>query len=100
MYLRVLLEPPQGSQSSSRMGTCTSAFLPSWSSSIRLPVALIQGSVAFPGGFVTRLSHRAVQMPLWCESILRVHVEAVEGNQVALEWTETLNQTPNPKPRT
>ena len=28
-------------------------------------------------------------MPLWCESILGVHVEQVQGNQVLLEWTET-----------
>ena len=27
-------------------------------------------------------------MPPWCESILRVNVEAVQGNQVSLEWTE------------
>ena len=28
-------------------------------------------------------------MPQWCESILGVTVEAVHGNQVHLEWTET-----------
>ena len=28
-------------------------------------------------------------MPPWCESILDVKVEAVQGNQVPLEWTET-----------
>ena len=42
------------------VGTYTSALLTSWSSRGRLPVALIQGSVAFFGGFPTRLSHRAV----------------------------------------
>ena len=28
-------------------------------------------------------------MPPWCESILGVKVEAVQGKQVPLEWTET-----------
>ena len=44
---------------------------------------------AFPGGFPTRLSHRAVNVPPWCESILGLKVEAVKGKQVSLEWTET-----------
>ena len=43
---------------------------------------------AFPRGFPTRLSHRAVPHP-WCESILCLKVEAVQGKQVSLEWTET-----------
>ena len=57
--LGVLLESPQGSQSSSRMRACTCAFLPSCSSSVTLPVVSIMGSVAFPRGFPTRLSHEA-----------------------------------------
>ena len=40
---------------------------------------------AFPRGFPTGLSH----VPAWCESILGVKVEAVQGKQVSLEWTET-----------
>ena len=28
-------------------------------------------------------------MPPWCELILDLKVEAVQGNQVSLEWTET-----------
>ena len=40
--------PPQGSQSSSRMGACTCAFLPSCSSSVALPFAWIKGFVALP----------------------------------------------------
>ena len=28
-------------------------------------------------------------MPPWCESILVLKVEAVQGKQVSLEWTET-----------
>ena len=35
------------------------------------------------------LSHRAVPRPPWCESILGLKVEAVQGKQVSLEWTET-----------
>ena len=64
MDLGVLLESPQGSQSSSRVGACTCAFLPRFSSSVTLPIAWIKGSVAFPRGFPTsfpsRLSNRAV----------------------------------------
>ena len=40
---------------------------------------------AFPRGYPTGLSH----VPLWCESILGLKVEAVQGKQVSLEWTET-----------
>ena len=98
MDLGLLLETPQGSQSSSRMGACTGAFLPSCSSSVTLPFAWIKGSVAFPRGFPTGLSHEAFPRgfptglthvsPL-CESILGLKVEAVQGKQVSLEWTET-----------
>ena len=75
----VSLEDSQGSQASSGAETCTFTFLPSWSSSVRLPVKLAQGSAAFLRG-VTGLSH----LPPWCESILRVTVQAVHGNQVHL----------------
>ena len=40
-------------------GGCTCAFLPSCSSNVTLPFAWIKGSVAFPRGFPTRLSHKA-----------------------------------------
>ena len=40
---------------------------------------------AFPWGFPTGLSH----VPPWCESILGLKVEAVQGKQISLEWTET-----------
>ena len=40
---------------------------------------------SFPRGFPTGLSH---VLP-WCESILGLKVEAVQGEQVSLEWTET-----------
>ena len=59
MDLGVLLESPQGSKSSSRMGACTCPFLSSGSSNVTLPVAWFKGSVAFPRGFPTRLSHEA-----------------------------------------
>ena len=40
---------------------------------------------AFPRGLPTSLSY----VPPWCESILGLKVEAVQGKQVFLEWTET-----------
>ena len=39
---------------------------------------------AFPRGFPTGLSN----LPSLCESILGLKVEAVQGKQVSLEWTE------------
>ena len=54
--------------------------------------------LALPRGFPTRLSHEAFprgfptglsQVPPWCESILGLKFEAVQGKQVSLEWTET-----------
>ena len=59
MDLGVLLDSSQGRQTSSRVGACTCAFLPSCRSSVTLPFAWIKGSVAFPQGFPTRLSHEA-----------------------------------------
>ena len=41
--------------------------------------------VAFPRGFSTGLSF----VPPWCESIFGLKVEAVQGKQVSLQWTET-----------
>ena len=40
---------------------------------------------AFPRSFPTGLSH----VPPWCESILGLKVEALQGKQFSLEWTET-----------
>ena len=40
---------------------------------------------AFPRGFPTGLPH----VPPWCESILGLKVDAVQGKEVSLEWTET-----------
>ena len=85
MDLGVLLESPQGSQSSSRVGACTCDFLLSSSSSVTLPIEWIMGLVAFPRVFSTGLSH----VPPWCDSILGLKVEVVQAEQVSLEWTET-----------
>ena len=57
MDLGVLLESPQGSQYSSRVGVCTCAFLPSCISSVTLP---------FPGLRDLWLSHEA--FPKGCPS--------------------------------
>ena len=40
---------------------------------------------AFPRGFHTGLSH----VSPWCDSMLGLKVEAVQGKQFSLEWTET-----------
>ena len=89
MDLGVLLESSQGSQSSSRVGACTCAFLPSCSSSVALPFACIKGSVSFPRGFPTTFTKGLSHVPPWCEWILGLKVEEVQGKQVSLEWTET-----------
>ena len=87
MDLGVLLESPQGSQSSSREGACTCAFLPTCSSSVTLLFPWVKESVPFPRGFPKGLSH----VPPWCVSIsiLGLKVDAVQGKQVSLERTET-----------
>ena len=46
---------------------------------------------AFPRGFPTGLS----LLPPWCESILSLKVEAVQGKHVSLEWTETSGDSGN-----
>ena len=88
MDLGVLLESPQGSQSSSRVGSCTCAFLPAFAAVSHFPSrgsrALWLSLEAFPRGFPTGLSH----VPPLCESILGLKIEAVQGKQVSLVWTE------------
>ena len=39
---------------------------------------------AFQRGFPPVMSH----VPPWCQSILGLKVEAVQGKQISLEWTE------------
>ena len=53
------MEIPQWSRSSSRVGACTCAFLPSCSSSVTLPFAWINESVVITRGFPKRVSHEA-----------------------------------------
>ena len=91
MDLGVFLESPQWSQTLSRVGACMCTFLPSCSSSVMLPFAWIKGSGAFPRGFPTGMSH----VPPWCELILGLKVEAVQGKQVSLEWPETSGDSGN-----
>ena len=104
MDLGVLLVSPLGNQSSSRVGACTCAFLPSCSSSVRLPFTCIKGSVAFPRVFPTRLSHEAFprgfptglsHVQPWCESILSLKVETVQGKQVSLNGLRHLGDSGN-----
>ena len=44
---------------------------------------------AFPLGFPTRRFQGLSHLPPWCESILFLKVEAVQGKKVSLEWTKT-----------
>ena len=68
-------------------------FLPSFSAVSRFPshgsrdpwLSLEASPESFQRGFPTGLSH----VPPWWQSILEVKVEAVQGKQVPLEWTET-----------
>ena len=68
---------------SSRAGAAVSRFPSRGSRDLWLSPRL--SHEAFPRGFPTGLSH----VPPWCESILGLKVEAVQGKQVSLEWTET-----------
>ena len=76
MELGVLLESPQGSQSSSRVGACTCSFLPSCNSSVTLPWRgsrdLWLSHEAFPQGFPTRLSHKSFPRVQGRDTIPRV----------------------------
>ena len=92
------------SQSSYLLGACMCNFLQSCSSSVTLPFAWIQESVAFLGGFPTRLSHEAFprrfptglsHVPPWCESILGLKVEAVQGKQVSWNGLRHLGDSGN-----
>ena len=41
-----------------------------------------------PAGEAVAAEGRGGHVPPWCESILGLKVEAVQGKQVSLEWTE------------
>ena len=64
MDLGVPLQSPQGSQAWSPVITCTSSFLPSCSSSVRVPVELTHGCLSFP-----RDATGLWNEPRWCEAI-------------------------------
>ena len=89
MDLGVLLESPQGSQSSSLVGHARALSFRAVAAVSRFPSRgsrdLWLSLEAFPRGFPTGLSN----VPPWCDSILGLKVEAVEGKQISLEWTET-----------
>ena len=89
MDLGVLLESPQGSQSSSRGGHARALSSRTVAAVSRFPSRgsrdLWLSLEAFRRGFPTGLPH----VPLWCELILGLNVEAVQGKQVSLEWNET-----------
>ena len=92
MDLGVLPESPQGLSPrlkwwharvlSSRAVAAVSRFPSRGSRDQRLSLEVSQE--AFPRGLHTGLSH----VPPWCESILLLKVEGVQGKQVSLEWTE------------
>ena len=89
MDLGVLLESPQGSKSSSQWGHARALSSRAVAAVLRFPS---RGSrdlwfplESFPRGSPTGLSH----VSRWCESILGVKAEAVQGKQVPVEWTET-----------
>ena len=89
MDLGVLLESPQGSQSSSRGGNTRAHSSSAVAAVSQFPSRgsrdLWLSLEAFPRGFTTELSH----VPPGCEAILGLKVEAVQRKQVSLEWTET-----------
>ena len=95
MNLGVLLESPQGIQSSSRGGHARALSSRDVAAVLCFPSResrdLWLSLEAVPRGFPTGLSH----VPLWCESILGMKVEAVQGKQDPLEWTETSGGTWN-----
>ena len=90
MDLGVLLESPQWSQSSFEWGHTRALSSRARAAVSRFPSRgsrdLWLSLEAFPRGFPTRLSHRAVPRGPWCESILGLKFEAVQGKQFSLEW--------------
>ena len=89
MDLGVLLESHQGTQSSSRVGRSRALSSRAVAAVSRFPSRgsrdLWLSLEAFPRVFPTGQSH----VPPWCESILGLKVETVQGKQISLEWTET-----------
>ena len=77
------LEWEHASVPSSRAVAAVSCF--PWSGSRDLWLSHDAFPRGFPRGFATGLSH----VPPWCESILGLKVETVQGKHFSLEWTET-----------
>ena len=63
------------------METWNFAFLSRFQRGVRLPVEWTQGSGAFSRG-AKGLSH----LPLCFESVLRIPVKSMQGNQAYLKW--------------
>ena len=89
MDLGVLLESPKGNHCSSRVGAARALSSRVVAAMSRFPSRgsrdLWLSLEAFPRGFPTGLPN----VPPWCESIFGLKVEAIQGKQVSLEWTET-----------
>ena len=89
MDLGVLLESPRGFHPRLKWGHARALSSRAVAEVSRFPSRetrnLWLSLEAFPRGFPTGLFH----VPPWCESILGLKVEAVQGKQVSLEWTET-----------
>ena len=89
MDLGVLLESPRGFHPRLKWGHARALSSLAVAEVSRFPSRetrnLWLSLEAFPRGFPTGLFH----VPPWCESILGLKVEAVQGKQVSLEWTET-----------
>ena len=99
MEFGVFLESPLWSQSLSRVRHARALSSRAVAAVSRLPSrgSRDQGLSleAFPRGFPTRLSTGLSHVPPWCESILGLKVEAVQGKQVSLEWTEVSGDSGN-----
>ena len=94
MDLGVLLESPPGESVLISSGGIHVRFPPELWQQCGASIRVGQGIC----GFHSRLSHEAFprglhiglsHVPPWCESILGLKVEAVQGKQVSLEWTGT-----------
>ena len=89
MDLGVLLESPQVSQSRLEWGLARGLSPRAVAAVSLFPWRRLRdlwfSHEAFPRGFPTGLSH----LPPWCESILGLKVEVVQGKKVSLKWTET-----------
>ena len=95
MDLGVLLSLPRGVSPHLQRGHARALSFRAVAAVSRFPTSgsrdLWLSLEAFPRGFPTGLSH----VPPWCESIDGLKVNAVQGKQVSLEWTETSGESGN-----